>query len=231
MAIISGTNSNDTLNGTGDNDTLQGLSGNDSLSGLDGNDSLEGGVGNDTLNGGLGNDTLIGGTGNDTLNGGAGNDVFKFEYPQGNDLVTDFVRGQDKIDVSNLKISDWNTLKLLISNDGENNALITTYFSGDQSQIKLLNINPSLLQASDFIFNTANINDTVNGSNFTSSPDQLFGGLGNDTINALAGNDVLFGEQGDDRLQGGAGNDTLYGGTGNDVFNLQYDPGNDVVID
>ncbi|WP_242046789.1 Calx-beta domain-containing protein [Calothrix parietina] len=213
MALIPGTNNNDTLTGNAENDTIQGAGGNDSLSGGGGNDRLEGGIGNDTLS------------------GGAGNDVFKFEYPQGNDLVTDFVRGQDKIDVRNLKISDWNTLKLLISNDGENNALITTYFSGDQSQIKLLNINPSLLQASNFIFNTANTNDTVNGSNFTSYPDQLFGGLGNDTINALAGNDVLFGEQGDDRLDGGAGNDTLYGGTGNDVFNLQYDPGNDVVID
>ncbi|BAY24884.1 Na-Ca exchanger/integrin-beta4 [Calothrix sp. NIES-2100] len=213
MALIPGTNNNDTLTGNSENDTIQGAGGNDSLSGSGGNDSLEGG---------RGNDTLIGGT---------GNDVFNFQYEQDNDIVTDFVRGQDKIDVRNLKISDWNTLKLLISNDGENNALITTYFSGDQSQIKLLNINPSLLQASDFIFNAANINDTVNGSNYSSYPDQLFGGLGNDTINALAGNDVLFGEQGDDRLDGGAGNDTLYGGTGNDVFNLQYDPGNDVVID
>ena len=47
MAIINGTNGDDTLTGTSDNDTINGL---------DGNDVLDGGAGNDTLNGGLGID-------------------------------------------------------------------------------------------------------------------------------------------------------------------------------
>src|SRR5215470_10578259 len=47
MAIINGTNGDDTLIGTADNDTINGL---------DGNDVLDGGAGNDTLNGGLGID-------------------------------------------------------------------------------------------------------------------------------------------------------------------------------
>src|SRR5215510_7869516 len=47
MAIINGTNGDDTLIGTADNDTINGL---------DGNDVLEGGAGNDILNGGLGID-------------------------------------------------------------------------------------------------------------------------------------------------------------------------------
>ena len=47
MAIINGTNGDDTLIGTADNDTI---------SGLNGNDVLDGGAGNDTLNGGLGID-------------------------------------------------------------------------------------------------------------------------------------------------------------------------------
>ncbi|MBC1305245.1 Calx-beta domain-containing protein, partial [Trichormus variabilis] len=144
----------------------------------------------------------------------AGNDVFNLEQLQDNDVVIDFVRGQDKIDVRNLNINDWATLQLLISNDGQDNALITTFSSGSQSRIKLLNINPNLLQASDFIFNTVNLNQTIEGTNFA---DQLFGGLGNDTLRGFNGNDVLFGEQGDDRFEGGAGNDTFYGGAGNDI--------------
>src|SRR6185369_8342203 len=47
MAIIIGTNSDDTLNGT---------SGSDIIIGLDGNDVLSGGAGNDILLGGHGND-------------------------------------------------------------------------------------------------------------------------------------------------------------------------------
>ncbi|WP_304505526.1 calcium-binding protein [Anabaena sp. YBS01] len=145
-----------------------------------------------------------------------------------NNRICQIVRGQDKIDVRNLNINDWATLQLLISNDGQDNALITTFSSGSQSRIKLLNINPNLLQASDFIFNTVNLNQTIDGTNFA---DQLFGGLGNDTLRGFNGNDVLFGEQGDDRFEGGRGDDTFYGGAGNDVFNLEQLQDNDVVID
>ncbi|WP_242482084.1 Calx-beta domain-containing protein [Trichormus variabilis] len=210
MDPISGTNGNDNLSGTSGDDIIQGFNGNDTLSGLGGNDRLEGG------------------RGDDTLTGGAGNDVFNFEQLQDNDVVIDFVRGQDKIDVRNLNINDWTTLQLLISNDGQDNALITTFFNGSQSRIKLLNINPNLLQASDFIFNTVNLNQTIEGTNFA---DQLFGGLGNDTLRGFNGNDVLFGEQGDDRFEGGRGDDTFYSGAGNDVFNLEQLQDNDVVID
>ncbi|AVH67929.1 M10 family metallopeptidase C-terminal domain-containing protein [Nostoc sp. 'Peltigera membranacea cyanobiont' N6] len=207
---IQGTNNNDNLVGTSGNDTIQGLNGNDTLSGLGGNDRLEGG------------------RGNDTLYGGAGNDVFDLAYNQDNDVVMDFVRGQDKIDVRSLNIGDWTNLQKLITNDGQNNALITTFFNGDISQLKLNGINPNLLQASDFLLNIVNQAQTVDGTNFA---DQLFGGLGNDTLRGFRGDDVLFGEQGDDRFEGGSGDDTLYGGTGNDVFNFAYSQDRDVVTD
>ncbi|MEH2106350.1 M10 family metallopeptidase C-terminal domain-containing protein, partial [Nostoc sp.] len=208
---IQGTNNNDNLVGTSGNDTIQGLNGNDTLSGLGGNDRLEGG------------------RGNDTLYGGAGNDVFDLAYNQDNDVVIDFVRGQDKIDVRSLNISDWTTLQKLITNDGQDNALITTFFGGSLSQLKLNGINPSLLQASDFLLNTVSLAQTIDGNNLYG--DQLFGGLGDDTLRGFRGNDVLFGEQGNDRFEGGLGDDTFYGGSGNDVFNLEYNQENDVVID
>lgn len=67
---------------------------------------LNGGAGNDILNGGAGNDALIGGAGKDALTGGAGADIFSFsattESARGTnrDVITDFVRGADKIDLS-----------------------------------------------------------------------------------------------------------------------------------
>ncbi len=70
---------------------------------------VHGGAGNDVLLGGLGNDVLIGGLGQDTLTGGIGNDIFKFSLitesgttATKSDVITDFVKGQDVIDLSGL---------------------------------------------------------------------------------------------------------------------------------
>ncbi|QXE24055.1 putative calcium binding hemolysin protein [Richelia sinica FACHB-800] len=116
-----GTSSNDNLTGSSDNDIIQGLNGNDTLSGQGGNDQL------------------FGGLGNDILTGGTGNDQFVLEYFDDStitfnqDLVTDFVKGQDKIDLSNIGISDYNTILLLTNEDIESDAVITTYYSHSNS--------------------------------------------------------------------------------------------------
>jgi Ca2+-binding RTX toxin-like protein len=64
---------------------------------------LFGGSGNEVITGGSGNDVLVAGTANDTMTGGAGANVFLFinGAAGGNDLVTDFVPGQDFIDLVN----------------------------------------------------------------------------------------------------------------------------------
>jgi serralysin len=61
------------------------------------------------VNGAGGNDTIIGGTGTDVLTGGSGNDHFKFNSVSEmgttvatRDVITDFVQGQDKIDLSGI---------------------------------------------------------------------------------------------------------------------------------
>lgn len=96
-----------TLTGTSEQDTLTGGWRTDTLNGLGGNDRLVGGLGDDTLNGGDGNDILIGGSGTDILTGGAGADIFRFESASESDksakkrdIIADFVRGTDKIDLS-----------------------------------------------------------------------------------------------------------------------------------
>jgi uncharacterized delta-60 repeat protein len=67
---------------------------------------LTGGAGADSLFGALGNDTLVGGDGKDVLEGGGGSDVFVFNAAAESgttsatwDVINDFVRGQDKIDL------------------------------------------------------------------------------------------------------------------------------------
>lgn len=101
-----GSSGSDLLSGF---ENLIGSSKNDKLTGSAGNNVLNGSYGNDSLFGGDGNDTLIGGVGNDMLASGSGKDVFDFDSlsEMGTssatwDIISDFVRGQDKIDLSTL---------------------------------------------------------------------------------------------------------------------------------
>jgi serralysin len=97
---------NDTINGNSVNNVLIGGSGNDTINGAGGNDTLTGGLGDDVLKGDTGNDSINGGTGVDTLTGGDGNDTFVFTTKAdagtiaSHDVVTDFISGVDKIDLS-----------------------------------------------------------------------------------------------------------------------------------
>ena len=124
--LIWGEGGNDIINGEGGADVLRGGDGNDIVNGGKGTDTLYGDAGYDTLFGGADADTLYGGTLDDTLGGDAGNDVLygeagrdtlrggagadKFAYAalsdsrigDGIDQIADFVRGVDKIDLSQI---------------------------------------------------------------------------------------------------------------------------------
>jgi len=76
-----------------------------------GADSISGGAFADTLNGGAGNDTLTGGAGVDSLTGGTGADTFTYTANSANsvqsrssapDVITDFVSGTDKLNITNI---------------------------------------------------------------------------------------------------------------------------------
>ena len=71
----------------------------DLLDGGDGSDRLYGHGGDDDLRGGAGRDGLDGGTGDDILTGGADGDVFRFRGTWGNDRITDFESGADRLDL------------------------------------------------------------------------------------------------------------------------------------
>lgn len=94
------------------NVNLTGDSAANALTGNSGRNTLTGAAGNDTIAGGGGNDTITGGAGRDVLTGGAGNDVFKFlaladmtTSTSTTDVIMDFKRGQDKIDLSTMDAS------------------------------------------------------------------------------------------------------------------------------
>ncbi len=86
--IISGSDAGETLDGRGGDDLLYGAGG---------NDLLLGGTGADLLDGGAAEDILDGGPGSDTLTGGTGRDAFLVRIGGGDDLITDFRRGEDKV--------------------------------------------------------------------------------------------------------------------------------------
>ena len=52
------------------------------------------------INGGAGDDQIDGGTGDDVISGGTGADSFVFAAGSGNDIVTDFVTGEDSLKIA-----------------------------------------------------------------------------------------------------------------------------------
>ena len=136
---------NDTLNGDAGSDQLNGGAGADKLYGQGGNDKLYGGAGNDTLNGGAGADLLDGGVGDDRLVGGGGADTFVFRSGYGTDTISDFISGEDRIDLSGTSVTDFGSLSMT-----QNKGTVVITIGTDVLQ--LANIKIADLDASDFVF-------------------------------------------------------------------------------
>lgn len=107
--VILSLGGSDTVNAGYGADRIYGGAGDDRLYGNQDDDFVGGGDGNDWLDGGAGRDLLHGGPGKDTLTGGPDADLFDFDTPSDSpagaakrDLIRDFVRGADHIDVSGM---------------------------------------------------------------------------------------------------------------------------------
>jgi len=141
---------------------------------------LSGGAGDDRIEGGAGNDRLIGGLGRDELFGGSGADTFVFAQAAESrsvvrsdgwkslpDRISDFVAGEDKIDLSGL-----DAIRGTGANDSfafvgaaafsgqagqlrveanANGTMILADLNGDRIADFSLSVNVSSLVASDFI--------------------------------------------------------------------------------
>ena len=244
---------NDSLVGGADDDKLSGGDGTDTLLGGTGNDSLSGGAGNDKLSGGDGKDTLFGGTGNDTLTGGKGADLFV--YSAGNDVITDYSEGEDKISLGaaissvslsgndaifaigsnklTIKNAKYQELTFIDANGKEFTTVVGSAIYDDDSAAKVTLT--ADIETADATSRTKSIrikgNKLDNVILGSSGNDSLYGETGDDYINGFAGNDKIYGGEGADTLIGGAGNDTLWGGAGADTFIYTSSDGKDVISD
>lgn len=245
-----------------------GTTGTDGADRLTGNSSanyLDGKGGNDILDGAGGNDTLHGGAGRDTMTGGGGNDIFLFKSvsemgrtTSTRDVITDFVSGQDKFDVSaidaNSILSGNQDFTFLAANNasftkkaGElawhtdaanNRTVVQGDINGDGVHDFELELRGQVsLKASDFVgiasTTTTPTTPTAPPTTPTTPPTTpiqttISGTSRADRLNGDSGNNYLDGKAGNDTLKGGAGNDTLYGGAGRDT--MTGGAGNDVFL-
>jgi Ca2+-binding RTX toxin-like protein len=127
---IAGGAGNDGVYGDDGDDQVDGGLGDDIVGGGDGQDVVNGGAGNDLVDGGAGHDVVIagsgddvvhGGDGHDQLTGGAGRDTFVFESGFGKDVVLDFQKGQDilqiEANINGLRITQPSDLARFVSGD------------------------------------------------------------------------------------------------------------------
>lgn len=118
------------------------------IQGGGGNDTLDGGAGADRILGGDGADRIRGGAGIDTLTGGTGRDIFVLNDRKGfGDVITDFKRGEDRLDVSALLGSGDGEIAVRAGSDGLAVYLVE---GGTQDLVALLRNVPTL-DPGDFI--------------------------------------------------------------------------------
>lgn len=270
IEVVQGSSLGDTLFGSSYAESLSGGNGNDLLfGGAGGNDTLFGGSGADTFrfDGGYGN-VIIGNDGamasdavkfqNVSLSefnfGGSTNDALAGAMITGATGNLAFSVFKDGV-TSSLTVQDWYT-SYAASGDR-----VTRFVTADNVTFNVMLGNSVGSQSftgtslADVIYTYTGNNtlngaagaDTVVGGNgndllYYDSLDNLFGGLGNDTVTAaslssavyldLSGSklksieyaigtslaDTLWGSSLNDTLVGGAGADSLYGGSGNDAL-------------
>ncbi len=152
--ILNGGGGDDLLIGSHDMDRHKGGAGNDTLRGGLSNDTLWGGAGEDNLSGGEHDDTLIGGRGDDSLSGGKGKDTFVFGRMAGNDTITDFQNGPDRIDLSAFDIVPEQFRKHVrpaLSDGGDGATLLDLSALGGTGYILIEGLAYDRANAADFI--------------------------------------------------------------------------------
>lgn len=133
----------DVVYGEGGADIIFGGSGNDYLRGGWRSDFLYGGSGDDKLVGDQDNDVLDGGTGSDYLLGGSQSDVFVFRIGDGQDRISVFVSGEDRIEMYGVT---WEEIRV---RHVEESIYVVEY--GDYDTIQIDEVR-GIISEEDFIF-------------------------------------------------------------------------------
>ena len=100
-------------------------------------------------------DMLVGGQGDDVMVGGGSTDTFVFnKRKNGDDTVTDFANGSDKLDISALGVKNFNQLANTFDalSQQETGVLIDLSAANGSGSVFLTGVVVADLDASDFIF-------------------------------------------------------------------------------
>ncbi|MGM3172564.1 serralysin family metalloprotease [Dickeya lacustris] len=131
-----------------------------------GNDVIVGNVSNNRIDGGAGNDVIFGDGGADILTGGKGKDIFVYALDKDSlssspDIITDFQRGEDKIDLSafnknhNLNFVNQfsgNQNEVLLNwNEQAHQTNVWLHLNGHENADFMIKVTGAPLQTSDFI--------------------------------------------------------------------------------
>ena len=200
------------------------------------------------------NDTIDGGLGNDTLIGGNGSDIFVYRSGDGNDIITDYAQGEDKISIASGSVTptiSGNDIILKVGS-GKITALgaakrTVTYInqSGEEKTYfkRIIDNGTTIILTENYtdtsytatankikVIDAEEVNHdiTITGN---AKANDIISGSGDDSIKGLAGADTLSGGSGNDTILGGEGNDQLYGGTGKDIFVYSDGGGKDTIWD
>ena len=201
--------------------------------------------------GGSGNDTLDGAKGNDTLTGGAGEDVFVYSNGEGNDVIADYVAGEDVIKISSGTITSYavksSDLVLKVGSGSikvkgakaaavtviDADSVTTTYQAGlifdGSNTTKASAVTVTSNYGNTLSSYSANI-VSINAAGHSNAM-KIVGNTKNNYIAGTEKNDTIDGGSGSDTIEGGKGNDILTGGSGKDVFIYNSGDGNDTITD
>ncbi|MFM6025822.1 MAG: M10 family metallopeptidase C-terminal domain-containing protein [Dolichospermum sp.] len=136
--------------------------------------TLTGGADSDTLTGGAGNDSLTGGAGSDNLTGGAGNDIFRYTVLTDSnagtltgadltfDTITDFTKGQDKIDVAGLGFTSVFNAQAAVNGTGETQ-LNSIVLNAVSTAINATELGYFVLGGNTYILSDVTNNNTATG--------------------------------------------------------------------
>jgi Ca2+-binding RTX toxin-like protein len=237
---------NDAIRGDAADNRLIGLGGADSLVGGAGADTLDGGMGGDSIDGGDGDDWIVGGRGVDTLIGGA--DADTYDFSQGDSPIDSLVSEIDRVQFflddrllfrGGVAPTEANYIEVPLGLDGARAQAQALYAQGYEyiavqvggdvevfaprvaTVVYLANRTLDIIYAGNIVVAPATASPPSAGAD-------VLTGVGNDTIDGLAGADTITETGGVNYLRGGDGNDSISGGVGFDDINGNQ--GNDTCV-
>ena len=225
--LLWGGSASDVLRGGRGSDRLFGESGQDTIYGGDNRDIAYGGSGDDTIYGGNDADVIYAGSGNDQAFGEGGDDLIYAGV--GNDAAHGGL-GQDQLfgeDGDDQLFGDEGDDYL----HGGSSVDLLRGGSGNDQLIAGLGIGNQLYGEGGDDSIIGSDRGAATDPDFTDSTyfgDQIFGGSGDDRIEARGGADFIEGGEGDDWISSGFGSDRVHGNEGDDSIFAADDLGDTV---